>query len=160
MAGIKFALQHVIDRRCQGIVKALGSLHPEPGHTSETRYAIIKIVKDRRLEVWYDYNDDVRISTELKLGDTCELHVRNNTLAEWVPAKASEVPEILVNVPQKSKTTSSVPVRIITSEDIYRTRGKPEEIVAEDRAIKSYLDNKHKRGAYAKNGRYKRPAER
>lgn len=136
MSGIKFALQHVIDHRCHGIVKALGQLCPEPGHASETRYAIIKIIKDRRLEVWYDYNDDVRLSSVLKLGEPCELQVRNNSLAEWVPA------------------SSVFPSQVITAEDVYRVRGVPPEVEATNKVLQNYLARR-KGPVYAKNGKYK-----
>lgn len=85
MAGIANALRRVADHKNVGVVRAINSLTDDDG--KKVKYAIIQLDHDKGMITQYDYGSDIRISKDLKVGDSCILMVRDNWSAEWLPGK-------------------------------------------------------------------------
>jgi hypothetical protein len=124
MSAIQFAMQHFVDGRTRGRVEAIGPLYQEVGDDRPpTYFAIIKIKRDRRLEPWYDYGQDIILSSDLQAGDEVVLITRESNRVEWV---------------LDDKPASGIPENIITAEQVYAERGKSAEILQTERGQRTF----------------------
>ena len=121
-----FGLQHILDGRDKGVIMAVGDLHQFNTDTDRTptRYAIIKLYRDKKLSAWYDSGKEIILNMELQPGDRCKLVTRDNNCVEWIVDDTAM--EAVFNHP-------------ITAEQIYKERGKPTEILKNEALAREFV---------------------
>jgi hypothetical protein len=100
MAGIKNALQRVMDHRNEGVVVAIGVLQENLKCTcgekescyccKPTKYIIVRLSHDNGLITQYDSGSDIHIDPELKVGGKTILIINDNWNATWTPLHPAE----------------------------------------------------------------------
>lgn len=81
MAGIREAMNRVIEHRNEGRVLAKGNLKLDD--ETPTKYLIIKLECDKSLLTVYDYGSDINIKDDINVGDKIALIISSNWSAEW-----------------------------------------------------------------------------